>query len=138
MDITDKITRENITTLQDNEIFVFGSNESGRHTRGASYLAMKRWGAIFGQASGLQGQCYGIPTKDYAVRNTLSLEKISKYVDKFLFCAQQNPHLIFKVTKIGCGLANLRPKVIAPLFFTAKYLNNVHLPIEFWEIIEQE
>jgi hypothetical protein len=30
----ERITNDNIETLQENEIFVFGSNESGRHGKG--------------------------------------------------------------------------------------------------------
>ena len=43
--MTDRITESNITKLALNDIFVFGSNESGRHGRGAAKTAMK-WGAV--------------------------------------------------------------------------------------------
>jgi hypothetical protein len=37
------ITNPKITSLQDNEVFVFGSNEAGRHGKGAAKLALQ-WG----------------------------------------------------------------------------------------------
>ena len=57
-----RITSNRITELHPDEIFVFGSNLEGAHGGGAAYLAWKKWGAIWGQGTGLQGQTYGIPT----------------------------------------------------------------------------
>ena len=56
-------TPNRITTLQENEIFVFGSNLRGMHGGGAARIAMDLFGAIMGQGVGLQGQSYAIPTK---------------------------------------------------------------------------
>jgi hypothetical protein len=57
----ERTTPENINSLTENQIFVFGSNLSGRH-------------------------------------------------------GKANPNFIFLVTEIGCGLAGLKPKDVAPLF----------------------
>jgi len=57
-----EFTPERITELKPNEIFVFGSNLAGAHGGGAARLAYNRFGAIWGQGVGLQGQSYGIPT----------------------------------------------------------------------------
>lgn len=51
-----------ITSLKPNEIFVFGSNLAGNHAGGAARLAYVKWGAVWGQGVGLQGQTYAIPT----------------------------------------------------------------------------
>ena len=64
-----RITPDVITELKDNEIFIFGSNLSGRHGKGAAKTALG-WGAKWGQAKGLQGKTYGIPTKDADIRVT--------------------------------------------------------------------
>lgn len=53
-----------ITKLEPNQIFVFGSNTEGRHGAGAALAAHKYFGAIYGQAEGLQGQSYGLITVD--------------------------------------------------------------------------
>lgn len=130
-----RITPENITKLQDNEIFVFGSNESGRHGKGAAKTALG-FGAKWGQGTGIQGNTYGIPTKDSNVRQTLSLPKIQYHIDNFIKFAENNPEFIFLVTEIGCGLAGLKPKEVAPLFQDAKDIENIHFPERFWKYIK--
>jgi len=117
-----------IRSLKPNQIFVFGSNESGIHGAGAAKTA-RNWGARLGQGEGLQGQTYAIPTKDRTVMRTLSIDEIKPYVDRFLKFAQENPQYEFLVTEIGCGLAGLKPQYISPLF--KKVPNNVILPNSF-------
>lgn len=96
-------------------IFVFGSNLAGYHGAGAAYTAKKEFGAIQGQGIGRQGDSYAIPTKDYDVQ-TLPLNEIEVYVNKFLTYARRSPNLLFYVTKIGCGLAGYTEDLIKPLF----------------------
>lgn len=126
-----RVTPEYINKLETNQIFVFGSNEGGRHGKGAAKQALT-WGAIYGQAEGLQGRTYGIPTKDKFIRRTLTINEIKPYVDRFIEFAKENPQYTFLVTEIGCGLAGLKPKQIAPLFKEAISLTNVYLPKRFW------
>ena len=129
-----RITPSNITELKPNEIFVFGSNLSGRHGKGAAETALG-WGARYGQGVGLQGRTYGIPTKNANITKTLNIDQIKFYVDKFITFAKNNPDLIFLVTEVGCGLAGLKYKEIGPLFQEAKDIENIHLPISFWKFI---
>ena len=98
-----------ITKLQPDEIFVFGSNLAGMHGGGAARLAYQRFGAVWGQGVGLQGQSYAIPTMQGGV------ETIQPYVDEFIEFAKQHPQLKFLVTEIGCGIAGFSPSEIAPL-----------------------
>jgi len=107
-----RITPNNITELKENEIFVFGSNESGRHGKGAAKTALG-WGAKYGQARGIQGKTYGIPTKDHSVRITLPISKIQVYVDEFIEFAKERQDLTFLVTLVGCGLAYFEVEDIA-------------------------
>ena len=125
-----KPSPENITRLEANQIFVFGSNEGGRHGKGAAKQALG-WGAKWGQVEGLQGRTYGIPTKDSTVRRVLSIEEIKPYVDRFIQFAKEHSELEFLVTEIGCGLSHMKPKQIAPLFKEAMTLENVRLPERF-------
>lgn len=127
----DRITPENVTKLEENQIFVFGSNLSGRHGKGAAKTALG-WGAKWGQGNGLQGKTYGIPSKDANVRLTLPINEIKTFVDEFITFAKANSNMTFLVTEIGCGLAGLKPKDVAPLFKEAVELSNVHLPERFW------
>lgn len=57
-----RITPEFVSSLRENEIFVFGCRNSGRHWDGASAFAMENFGAVMGQREGLQGMSYVIPT----------------------------------------------------------------------------
>ena len=45
-------------------IFVFGSNEAGRHGKGAALAAKLQYGAVYGVGRGRTGNAYAIPTKD--------------------------------------------------------------------------
>jgi len=130
-----RVTPQNITKLEPNEIFVFGSNESGRHGAGAARQALT-WGAIWGQPRGLQGRTYGIPTKNFSITKTLSIPKIQIFVDEFIEYAISRPDLIFLVTEIGCGLAGLSQKDVGPLFKDAIDLENIYLPKKFIQYIK--
>lgn len=123
-------TPERISELKPNEIFVFGSNLAGAHGGGAARLAYNRFGAIWGQGVGLQGQSYAIPTMQGGV------ETIKPYVDEFIVFAAKHPEMKFLVTKIGCGIAGFRNEEIAPLFVGAIDVENVILPKSFVEVIQ--
>lgn len=120
-------TPEKITSLNNNEIFVFGSNLAGRHGKGAALQAVK-FGAKYGKGFGLFGQTFAIPTKDENLK-ILPLHKIEKYIKVFLIYATKRQDLLFIVTKIGCGLAGYTTDQIKPFF--RKSLKNVILPKEF-------
>jgi len=120
-----EFTPERISQLKPNEIFVFGSNLAGAHGGGAARLAYDRFGAVWGQGVGLQGQSYGIPTMHGGV------DVIKPYVDEFIAFAKQHPEMKFFVTKIGCGIAGFATEEIAPLFADAVDVENVILPQEF-------
>ena len=118
-------TPKRITELKPNEIFVFGSNLSGSHGGGAALLAYNRFGAIWGQGVGLQGQSYGIPTMHGGV------EAIKPYVDEFIAFARAHQEYKFLVTRVGCGIAGFTDQEMAPLFKDAIDVENVILPKEF-------
>lgn len=124
-----------ITSLKPNQIFVFGSNEAGRHGAGAAKTALDKFGAKWGVGVGLTGRTYAIPTKDLKVE-TLCLSNIAEYVKSFILFAEENKDLEFLVTEIGCGLAGYEPEDIAPLFFEARKLKNVVLPERFVKVLE--
>ena len=124
-----RVTPEYITSLKPNEIFVFGSNLAGSHGGGAARLAYDRFGAIWGQGVGLQGQSYGIPTMHGGV------DAIKPYVDEFIEFARQHREYTFLVTKIGCGIAGFKIEEMAPLFKQAVDLEHVLLPKDFVEVI---
>jgi hypothetical protein len=126
-----RTTPELIENLNRDEIFVFGSNLLGRHGKGAAKTATIKFGAIFGQTSGIQGKSYGIPTKGYNMKQVLSISEIKIHVDRFIEFAKKD-YRKFLVTEIGCGLAGYEPKDIAPLFIDAIEIENIYLPKRFW------
>jgi len=123
-----RTTPDDITELEDNEVFVFGSNLKGIHGAGAARLAYEKFNAVWGVEFGSTGRCFAIPTKGYKIE-TLPLKKIEPYISIFLEYAKKSPDKIFLVTQIGCGLAGYKPKDIAPLF--KGYSENVILPQVF-------
>lgn len=124
-----RFTPENIRTLKEGEIFVFGSNLAGAHGGGAAAAAVRYFGAIWGQGVGMQGRCYAIPTMHGGV------EVIKPYVDEFVQYAKQHPELTFLVTRIGCGIAGFKDEQMAPLFKDCLTLENVLLPKSFFDVI---
>lgn len=106
-------------------IFVFGSNQAGRHGAGAALEARHNHGAIYGKGSGRQGSSYAIPTKDFDLR-TLPLSTIQLFVEEFLEYVSGHPELTFYVTRIGCGLAGYSDAEISPMFRNAP--TNCNLP----------
>lgn len=126
-----RVSPQWITTLADDEIFVFGSNLEGLHGGGAALLAYERFGAIWGQGTGLQGKSYGIPTMHGGI------DAIAPYVDEFIAFAREHRELKFLVTEIGCGIAGFTVEEMAPLFKGAMDEENIYLPQRFIRILEK-
>jgi hypothetical protein len=126
-----RFTPNNISYLENNEIFVFGSNLQGAHGGGAARTAYRKFGAEWGKGVGMQGKSYGIPTMHGGV------EKIKPYVDEFIEFASQHKEYTFLVTKIGCGIAGFKANEIAPLFAKAIGIENILLPEDFVAEIER-
>lgn len=121
-----RVSPDRIDSLQPDEIFVFGSNVNGFHGGGAAAAAMHRFGAVWGQGEGLQGQSYAIPTME-------GYESMKAAVQRFTQFAAEHPEMRFLVTRIGCGIAGYRVSQVAPLFRDCIKLENVALPADFWQ-----
>ena len=126
-------TPDYIDTLLPKQIFVFGSNALGYHTGGASGTARKKFGAVWGQAEGLQGQCYAIPV-DYG-KNVRKDGEVRAAVGRFVTFAKEHPDLFFLVTRVGCGIAGYHDDEMAQFFIDALELKNVSLPKSFVEAL---
>ena len=124
------ITPTHITNLKSKEIFVFGSNKLGHHIGGAARQAFQDFGAIWGKGFGFQGNSFAIPTLNENMKR-LDLGELSMHVNMFISLAIQNINLKFLVTEIGCGIAGFKHSEIAPLFQSAKYIENIYLPEKF-------
>lgn len=125
-----------ITDLYDNQIFVFGSNTEGRHGAGAAKQALDKFGAVYGQAEGLQGQSYGfITTELRSNKERISLLDILVQRDKLYQFATRNPKWQFLVTEVGTGLAGLNFYNVAHSMLVTSVPSNVFLPLSFYEVI---
>lgn len=102
-------TGESIKELKENQVFVFGSNPSGRHGAGAAKAAMN-FGAVYGKGRGLHGRTYALITKnltegfiekDTGIKydkegyQSVSKEQISDNVNELYECVRKNPDQIF-------------------------------------------
>lgn len=126
--LPDRITPSRIDVLEENEVFVFGSNIQGMHMGGAARVAYNKFGAEWGNGEGLQGKSYALPTME-------GLGNTQKAVGTFIECAKGHQGLKFFVTPVGCGIAGYTPQEIAPLFKEAAELDNVFLPVSFWKVL---
>ena len=133
------VTPSQISSLEPNEVFVFGSNLEGKHYGGAAKFAVMRFGAEMGNPQGLQGQSYAIPTLETPgggpMATKLPLSQIRQYVNEFADFAKSNPDMFFYVTPIGCGIAGFTEQEMAPLFQCCVGLDNVALPQSFIDVI---
>lgn len=118
-----------IESLNPGEIFVFGSNSSGFHGGGAAHFAYERFGAVWGQSEGLQGQSYAIDTMS-------GLTVLEEQAGRFLAFAEAHPELRFLVTEVGCGIAGYTPDDVAGFFRGAPA--NVVLPDSFVEVLGRD
>lgn len=127
-----RVTPDYITSLRQDEIFVFGSNLQGKHCSGAAKIALERFGAIIGVGLGIQGQSYAIPTMQGG------LKSIEAFIQVFILFARNNQTKRFYVTAIGCGIAGYTAEQIAPFFIDATECANIFLPQSFWKVIEKQ
>lgn len=117
-------TGNEITKLNENQIFVFGSNPEGRHGAGAAKDALA-FGAQKGNGRGLQGQSYALVTKNlkagfyekstgitYASDSYKSVteEQIRDNIKEMYDVARSNPNLMFIITYKNDSWPNGSPK----------------------------
>ncbi len=125
-------TPNNIITLKENQIFVFGSNLNGNHAGGAARLAKDSFGAQDGVGEGLTGQSYAFPTLDTKMKK-VSKKALTESKTKLYKCAEENQDKQFLVTKLGCGIAGFSEEEMKKIFQEDKP-KNVILPAG-WAVI---
>ena len=121
-------TPEWISELKPNEIFVFGSNLEGLHKEASARIALERFGAIWGQGVGLQGQSYAIPM----VEGYIALG-----IESFIHFAALHPQYRFLVSRLEKGTSYCSADDIAELFVNALELENVILPGKYVQVAKE-
>lgn len=128
-----------IKQLHPNQIFVFGSNTQGRHGKGSALIARQKFGAKYGQASGMQGRSYAIITKDLTKYNqpSVSKELIIEQIKKLYRLARG--FLAFKEFLIaykadGINLNGYTPKAMKEMYFCEEPPENIIFEKEFSEL----
>lgn len=117
------------------QIFVFGSNLSGIHGGGAAKAAHQLYGAKWGEAEGIMGHSYAIPTVQKQIAGSLTLDQIQPAVQRFLVYVADHPETEFLVTRIGCVLAGHKDSDIAPMFAGAT--SNCSLPDTWAQFLKE-
>ena len=131
-----------ITILPDNGIFVFGSNTQGRHGKGSALIAKQKFGAIYGQAEGLQGQSYAIVTKDLtkSVHPSILESSIKEQIILLYYYANKNPNLDYYIAYNGTGinLNGYSNEEMANMFSSFKIPKNIIFEEEFAKLVKNE
>jgi len=146
--------------LEENEVFVFGSNLDGFHGAGAAgYASFLEYGNVWrkynydkkpngwkgawnikgvaeGYQEGMLGTSYSLPTvAACGLKKSLSLQQISKYVETFYTFARNNPDKNFYYAQTNKpGLNGHDPKDLAVLF-SKNIPDNVIFEESFAELI---
>lgn len=106
--ILNMFTPDNIDSLKDNEVFVFGSNWLWLHFGWAAKIALEKFGAIIWQSEWIQWQSYWINTMDWK-------EVIKEQLNIFIEYAKENKEKVFYLTRIWCWIAGYKDQEIIEL-----------------------
>jgi len=136
-----KIYTGEITRLFSNQIFVFGSNTEGRHGKGAAKVALDKFGAKYGQASGRHGQSYAIITKDLTkkIHPSIPEDFIVDQIRVLYEYARQNKNLEFLVayTALKPNLNGYSNDELARMFAKFEIPANIIFGAEFAKLVCQ-
>jgi len=86
--------------MSSRSILVFESTLAGSLDHGTARIAGLGYGAQPGNASGMSGDAYGIPTAN-SLGRPLPMATITQYLDDFLYFAHEHPDWTFRVTSLG-------------------------------------
>ena len=126
--------------LNDNQIFVFGSNTQGRHGKGAALTARLRFGAIYGNPEGIQGKSFAIITKDLTKKTHPSRtpSQVISQIEKLYKYATLHPDKEF-IIAYKCGDNNLNAYSshdMAKMFASRDIPENIVFDKQFYELVK--
>lgn len=134
-----KTYKGEIESLTEKQIFVFGSNTQGRHGKGGALKAKQKFGAIYGQAKGLQGQSYAIITKDISCfpHKSNDMKSIMSQISELYERAIEMKDHEFFVCYAGTGtnLNGYKPEEMAKMFGFGHIPSNIVFEEKFYKLI---
>lgn len=137
---THKTYSGSLPELRENQILVFGSNTEGRHGKGVALIAKEKYGAVYGQARGLQGKSYAIITKDLTKTSHPSRtpEQIKSEIKALYDFASWSPayEFIIPYTSNASNLNAYSSQEMAEFFSEEKIPNNIVFEEEFYKLIK--
>ena len=144
------------TTLDDNEVFVFGANIQGFHGAGAAgFASFGEFGNVWrkyeyaskpvgwkgkwnrkglnGLQEGREGKSYGLVTVTTAgAKNSLTDEQRLKYIKELYECCRKHSELRFFLAQSGkTGLNGVNPKHLLALYTSIEIPNNLYFDESF-------
>jgi hypothetical protein len=139
-----KTYKGEIVSLFPGQYYVFGSNTEGRHGLGSALIAREKFGAIYGQAEGLQGRSYAIITKDLTKNHhpSRTVEQIKEQIKKFYDFISQPPYdryeffVVYKAKKKNLNFYS--DKQMAKMFDSFLIPKNVVFEAEFYKLFEND
>ena len=142
-----------VTSLLENQVFVFGSNPEGIHGAGAAKVAANHYGAIMGRGRGHMGQSYGLVTKNltpshkeeetgitYIKAGDRSVSKVQMFINilELYLYAKEHPELEFLVAYTPSpNLNGYSPLEMAELLTTVTVPDNVILNEELMNMYNE-
>lgn len=137
--IAQRYTGSNIDSLSSKQIFVFGSNQEGKHYGGSAKVAHEQFGAERWVGEWMTGQCYAIPTMTRPQTEAHKViqcapEELEQSMKQFFEYTRSQTHLQFLMTRVGCGVAGWWDEYMRELFwryFDPRIDDNIVYPIEF-------
>ena len=126
--------------LNEDQIFVFGSNTQGRHGKGAALTARLRFGAIYGNPEGIQGKSFAIITKDLTKKThpSRTTAQVISQIEKLYKYAALHPEKEF-VIAYKCGDCNLNAYSshdMAKMFASKDIPENIVFDKQFYELVK--
>lgn len=128
----DRCTPTRISSLRENQIFVFGTDKKGSQKYGAAGMAAKRFGAQVGVVDGPTGMCYALPTMGFTE------DELSHAVVRFEQYVKEHTQYKFLVTAVGCGHAGFNVNRVANMFKGLLGVTNVMFPVQFLNVYKEE
>lgn len=130
-----------VRSLEDNQVFVFGSNPEGIHGAGAAKVAVDHYGARLGMGRGHMGQSYGLVTKNLTpnytedlsgityvkagMRSVSKMQMLINVIHLYLY-ASANAELEFMIAYTPApNLNGYTPIEMAELFLSVPVPNNI-------------